>query len=319
MKVQNPHDKFFKELFSIKENALDFINGAFPVEIRDRIILESLKLDTSSYTDEKLDEYFSDIVYSCSLKGGEKIKISLLFEHKSYPVKYIHFQLLRYMLNIWESNIRQDIDLQLIIPMIIYHGRSGWKRREMSDYFNSKDNWLFRFVPNFDYLLTDLSSYTDNQIKDGTFKRAAIEIGLLIEKNIFNEKKLVTHLKDIINIGRLYYREEEGLRFLESVLRYLFSTTEITVDTALECIEITDDRARENLMTTADKLMEKGIEIGTLLEKKEVLINQISRKFGISEDDRLLIMEIEDKTKLDLALDEILFAESKDVLMDILK
>ena len=85
MKVQNPHDKFFKELFSIRENALDFINGAFPAEIRDKIIPESLKLDTGSYIDEKLDEYFSDIVYTCSLKEGEDIKISLLFEHKSYP------------------------------------------------------------------------------------------------------------------------------------------------------------------------------------------------------------------------------------------
>ncbi len=204
-----------------------------------------------------------------------------------------------------------------------YHGRSGWKKREMSDYFNIDENWLLRFIPNFDYLLTDLSSYTDSQIKDGTFKRAAIEIGLLMEKNIFNEKKLVSHLKDIINIGKLYYKEEEGIRFLESVLRYLFSSTEITVDTALECIEISGVRARENLMTTADKLMEigmeKGIERGTLLDKKEVLINQISKKFGISEEERLLILAIEDKSKLDLALDEILFTDSKDVLMDILR
>ena len=148
-----------------------------------------------------------------------------------------------------------------------------------------------------------------------------------MEKNIFNEKKLVTHLKDILNIGRLYYKEEEGLRFLESVLRYLFSTTEITVDTALKCIEITDGRARGALMTTADKLMERGIEEGiergiekgTLLDKKEVLINLISKKFSISEDNKFLIMGIEDKNKLDLALDEILFAESKDVLMDILR
>ena len=319
MKVQNTHDKFFKELFSVRENALDFINGAFPIEIKEKIIPESLKLDAGSYTDEKLNEYFSDIVYSCSLKGGEEINISLLFEHKSYPVKYIHFQLLRYMLNIWESNIKQDTSLQIVIPMIIYHGKSGWKKRKMSNYFNITENWLLRFVPDFDYLLTDLSSYTDSQIKDGTFKRAAIEIGLLMEKNIFNEKKLVTHLKDIINIGRLYYREEEGLKFLESILRYLFSSTEITMDTALNCIEIKDSRSREALMTTADKLMEIDIKKGTLLEKKEVLINLISKKFGIPDDDRLLIMGVEDKKKLDLALDEILFTESKDVLMDILK
>ena len=65
--------------------------------------------------------------------------------------------------------------------------------------------------------------------------------------------------------------------------------------------------------------IERGIERGTLLDKKEVLINLISKKFGISRDEKLLIMETEDKSKLDLALDEILFAESKNVLIDILR
>ena len=76
MKVQNPHDRFFKELFSVRENALDFINGAFPAVIRDRIIPESLKLDTSSYTDEKLDEYFSDIVCLLHTEIGQSCKVN---------------------------------------------------------------------------------------------------------------------------------------------------------------------------------------------------------------------------------------------------
>jgi predicted transposase YdaD len=100
MDVSNPHDRFFKEVFSIRANALDFIKGAFPDKFMDKILLETLNLDTTSYVDEKLHEYFSDIVYTCSLKAGREIKISLLFEHKSYPIKYPHLQLLRYMLNI---------------------------------------------------------------------------------------------------------------------------------------------------------------------------------------------------------------------------
>ncbi len=327
MDVPNPHDRFFKEVFSVRENALDFINGAFPDKFKDRILLETLKLDTTSYVDEKLHEYFSDIVYTCSLKAGREMKISLLFEHKSYPVKYPHFQLLRYMLNIWESNIKQNTELQIVVPMLLYHGKSKWQKKEMKDYFRIKDNWFFRFIPDFDYLLTDLSSYTDSQIKDGTFQRAAIEIGLLMHKNIFDEKKLARHLKDFIGIGKLYFREEEGLKFLESVLRYLFSSTEIAVEDALKSIEMIDGRAKETLMTTAEKLMEQGreqgleqgLERGTLLKEIEILIKQISKKFGISEKERSFIMAVGDKEKLDLALDEILFAESKDVLFDILK
>lgn len=177
----------------------------------------------------------------------------------------------------------------------------------------------FLFIPDFDYLLTDLSTYTDSQIKNGTFQRAALAIGLLIQKNIFNEKKLAKHLKDFMGIGRLYYREEEGLKFLESVLRYLFSSTEIAVEDALKSIKMIDDRAGETIMTTAEKLMEQGREQGTLLNEKEILIKQISKKFGISEKERSFIMAMENKKKLDLALDEIIFAESKDVLIDILK
>ena len=127
------------------------------------------------------------------------------------------------------------------------------------------------------------------------------------------------HLKDFIGIGRLYFKEEEGLKFLESVLRYLFSSTEIGVDDALKFIEMIDGRAKETLMTTAEKLIEQGLERGTLLDKKEILIKQISKKFGISEKERSFIMAVADKEKLDLALDKILFTESKDVLLDILK
>ena len=327
MDISNPHDRFFKEVFSIRENALDFINGAFPAKFKEKILPETLKLDTTSYIDEKLNEYFSDIVYTCSLKAGKEMKISLLFEYKSYPVKYPHLQLLRYILNIWESNIKQNMELQIVVPMIVYHGKSKWHKKEMKDYFKIMNNWFFRFIPDFDYLLTDLSVYTDNQIKDGTFERAALEICLLMQKNIFDEKKLALHLKDFMEIGRLYYREEEGLKFFESVLRYLFSSTEIGVEDALKSIEMIDSRAKETIMTTAEKLMEQGreqgleqgLERGTLLDKKEVLIKLISKKFGISEKERSFIMVMEDKGKLDLALDEILFAESKNVLIDILK
>ena len=72
-------------------------------------------------------------------------------------------------------------------------------------------------------------------------------------------------------------------------------------------------------MTTAEKLIEQGLQRGSLLDKKEILIKQISKKFSISDNDRLFIMAMGDREKLDLALDEILFAESKDVLLDILK
>ncbi|WP_169703963.1 Rpn family recombination-promoting nuclease/putative transposase [Candidatus Kuenenia stuttgartensis] len=87
MEILNPHDKFFKETFSIRENAIDFLSGRFPPEILKKLDLSTLTQDNSSYIDEELKEHFSDIVYTCFCKDKE-IRITLLFEHKSYAVAW---------------------------------------------------------------------------------------------------------------------------------------------------------------------------------------------------------------------------------------
>ena len=53
----------------------------------------------------------------------------------------------------------------------------------------------------------------------------------------------------------------------------------------------------------------------TRKDKQEVLIKQLSKKFGTTTQDEKIIKSISDKVKLDSALDEILFAESKDVVL----
>ena len=60
----NPHDKFFKEIFSRKNEVKDFIQGFLPTEIVENIQFESLELDSNSYVDEELKENFADIVYN---------------------------------------------------------------------------------------------------------------------------------------------------------------------------------------------------------------------------------------------------------------
>lgn len=46
-------------------------------------------------------------------------------------------------------------------------------------------------------------------------------MSLLVMRNIFNEKELGNNLKVFLEIGKQYFEEEEGLRFLESVIRYI--------------------------------------------------------------------------------------------------
>jgi hypothetical protein len=83
-------------------------------------------------------------------------------------------------------------------------------------------------------------------------------------------------------------------------------------------MENTDPVIREEYMTLYEQTLQVGIEKGTLLEKQDVLIRQLSKKFGLTEEEKSFIKGIEDAGILEKGLDEILFAESKDQVLVVL-
>ena len=75
MNITDHHDHFFKTIFKDKDNAVDFITGAFPDNIRSNLKLTTLKITESSFTDRKLKKHFSDILqeygnFKSSRKGS---------------------------------------------------------------------------------------------------------------------------------------------------------------------------------------------------------------------------------------------------------
>ena len=287
MEIVNPHDKFFKETFSDRENVVDFVRGTFPDDLLECLDLPTLTLDNSGYVDEELKEYFSDVVYTCFSKEKE-LKIALLFEHKSYPVKYPHLQLLKYLLKIWETNIKQRSKLVPVIPLILYHGKDAWKVKNFTEYFKGVDKAFYRFIPEFEYLFIDLSKYSNAEIKNDLFKRVSLEMALLMMRNIFNEKELSDKLQDFFEIGRQYFKKEKGLKFLESVIRYLYSSTDLEVDKVANTIKEISEKGEVLVMTTAAMLIEKGKAEGKAEGKvegeKALLIRLIERKWGKLQD-----------------------------------
>ncbi len=159
--IINAHDKFFKYLFSQKEEVCDFISNVCPKELVNKLDLSTLELSTTEYINKDLKVNFSDIVYNCTYGKDTKINISLLFEHKSYPEKYPHLQLLSYMLNMWQTQIKQNEKLTPVIPIIFYHGSNNWKKLSFNKFFKGLDDDLLKFIPMFDYLLVDTSELTN--------------------------------------------------------------------------------------------------------------------------------------------------------------
>lgn len=118
----------------------------------------------------------------------------------------------------------------------------------------------------------------------------AVKLCLLIQKYIYTPETLTEKLDSFFGPAIVYLTTEEGLRFLESVCRYIFMATTIDHAAILRKVTMLPDGAKEAIMTTAEKLikqgLEKGLEEGEQRGEKKAKIEYARRMIeeGLEED-----------------------------------
>ena len=269
MAIDDVHDKFFKDSFARKPLVEGFIQELFPAELSQKIDLASLEFSNSSYTDEKLEEHFADIVYRCNYANNKTLRVALLFEHKSYQEKYPHFQLIRYLLNAWEQDIKENKEPTITIPIVIYHGKSRWKYQSLTQYFKGIDADLIRFLPNFDYLLFDISQFSDGQIMG--FKNKFLSLSFLLLKN----SRIKSYLLNIANpfVELIKSIETMGdMSYIRAVFLYALSTNEnLTQEKIMAIFRSISAQTNELTMSIAEKIKTEGKEEATIQFVKGLL------------------------------------------------
>ncbi len=271
MKVTNPHDKYFKEVFSNTEEAVDFLKGSLSSELVKNIDFENLKPLKDSFIDDALKENFSDLVYSAKYKGKTEILITLLFEHKSQPERYPHLQLLRYMLKLWDANIKEKKKLVPVVPIVFYHGKKRWNNKPFEKYFKGIDSHLLPYLPEFEYLLTDLSQYSNEEIFK-KYNEIKVQTALLLMKNIFDEARLKNVLPSVFYGIKKIENTETGEKFFSAAIYYLFNFVEkINVNEVAETIKNITPKGGDIAMTIAARLKQEGLQKGLQKGRQEGL------------------------------------------------
>ncbi|MBF0477456.1 MAG: Rpn family recombination-promoting nuclease/putative transposase, partial [Deltaproteobacteria bacterium] len=155
------HDRFFKEVFSDRDVAQDFLRHYLPAQVLNLLDLDTMETTKDSFIDERLRAHFSDLIYQIKMKLPQQAYVCLLFEHKSYPDRQVPVQLLRYMVQIWDHIFDQDPSvkhLPVIIPLVVYHGASPWSRpQHLGSLFEINPEFA-SYVPDYNYLLYDISA-----------------------------------------------------------------------------------------------------------------------------------------------------------------
>lgn len=288
--LKNPHNLFFEELMSRTEVCRDFLQNYLPDEIVRQLDFSTLEIKKDTFVDEELKAHHSDMLYQISMLDQQPLSIYLLFEHKSYLYSPIVLQLLRYMLKIWQHQLKQDQELRKqkkksrrettkyrpVIPIVVYHGEKKWNiATSFGDFFEMSDS-LERFVPDYDYLLFDLSDINDEQIKG----EIRLRVGFLLFKYIQDEG-LRHQLPQILSLIAQLTQKETALQYLETVLRYLSRGTDKITQQELEQIVKKAFPKGDTIMATiADVWFEEGERKGRREGLQEGIELGLELKFG---------------------------------------
>jgi len=276
--ISNPHDKFFKEVFTRKASTEEFLRHYLPENVVGLLDLDSLEYTKDTFVDRHLKEYFSDLLLKLYLKDGSPGYVYILFEHKSYQEPLIAFHILRYMVKIWEK--KNEPGFPVIIPIALYHGKTRWRvGLNFRDLFDSPEE-IASYIPDFQYLLWDASGYSDEEIKGG----AVLRVALLVLKYIFRED-LREHLPGILSLLRNLSEKRTSIEYIETILKYIVnaaSTENIDREDMKAAVdEALSHRGGEIMPTIADSLRQEGIQQGIQQSAREAVIDILEVHFDV--------------------------------------
>jgi len=343
-----PHDKLFKEVFGEKRYAISHFRSFLPAGLVAALDLDNAERCQGSFVDEELRGHHVDLLYKIPWRDDETdskadsarpaMLCYLLFEHQSSEDAALPLRMLSYSLRIWKDWLKDNpisAGLPVIFPLVLYHGPHGWRSSvRFHDYFaipNDLVEILGPHIPQHELLLTDLSRYSDDELRSGTLDA----VTRLLFKHISNEPEaLLEHIINHFDLVERTFAEPSGLKSVLLVLEYVLKASDIAEQEVVRLSRRLSSKVEKEIMTTAERLreegwkkgletgleqgleqgLERGLEKGQLTGKQQILIRLLRLKFGEIGDTCTSAVEGMNEAELDNAAARVLTAESLDEL-----
>ena len=256
-KLNNPHDNFIKNILADRDFALGFLQTFLPEELQNLLEVEKFVYANTSFISKDLQEQITDMLFDIPVKGkDETCFLSVLVEHKSYQDAKLDFQLLSYLANAYNTQLKRKEKPKVVIPLVYYHGKGRWKPKDFTMNFSNTPSEFYKYLPRFEKLFIDLNTMNEQSISN--LKNALMRSTLLLQYSRFNDKLLLGH---IVEIFSMLDRENKG-NFIEQFIVYIWSTSDMDVALLNKEIESSPSTIKNIIMTTYEKLIAKGEEAG---------------------------------------------------------
>ena len=172
------------------------------------------------------------------------------------------------MVRFWKQNeIRnKQKNYRSSFHLSFFMGSKNWKQpsslEKLLNGYDELPEAVKVYVPNFEYLLYDLSIYSDEDIKGSEQTRIMLTLlcdiltktGDPLRQSIYNALYYLNNLED----------KQTGVGYLETMMRYIFSVaqdlTETDVQQMIQQLESNHMKGSELAMTLAEMWRDEGMQ-----------------------------------------------------------
>lgn len=260
--TSTPHDALFKSFLTHPDTARDFMEIYLPKDLRELCDLDSLKLESASFVDEKLRALHSDILWSVNTREGDGY-IYVVIEHQSREDIHMAFRLMRYSMAVMQRHIEHDKRraLPLVIPMLFYHGSRSpypWSLCWLDEF---ADPTTARKLYTAAFPLVDITVVPDDEI----VQHRRVALLELIQKHI-RQRDLMGLIDQLVV---LLVTECANDSQITALLNYILLTgDEARFKKFISELTRRMPQHRERIMTIAERIYNDGWLLG--MEKGEV-------------------------------------------------
>jgi hypothetical protein len=300
-----PHDQFFKQIFSEPKRVKSLLDIFYP-ELSQKIDLESIRLLNSEKYSQKIGKSLLDLLYECKIEN-EKSFLRIIFEHKSYIDKNLPSQLLYYNGILWEETGEYE-EYPPIINIVLYHGKRKWNIPTTLPKTNSEI--IERFTNKLNYHLIDLSKVADEEMINKLYIDFCTVSALLTMKHIFEDLRKYKHI-----LKKVFEHYQDGCVFI--ILDYIS-----VVNNPQEVENVLKEilGGEKDMMTLTEKWkmegLQQGLQQGLIKAKQEDIVKLIKVRFGnVPENVEKLISNINDLEELDKLFTKAILANSLEELL----
>ncbi len=280
-----PHDAFFKAIFSQPEAAAFALRRVLPPPVVDAIDWAGLEPVPTESVDAELTLGRADLIFRAPL-AGRAVWFDLMLEHQSTVPRRMPLRFLGYMLPVWRRADREtpaDAPLPVIVPVVIYHGARRWTGplafEDMFDIPEPLGPVLRPHVPAFRLVLDDLRRA--EPVSD-TAGMALAVVGLSLLRHAPHDPDLRPVLDRLVPHLAAVARMDQGELYFAQIARYVLDVGQAEASAVRDAlVRRVPSEMKEVVMTAGEQLRAEGRVEGRAEALRDALLKMSRLKFGV--------------------------------------